>query len=320
MERRTVDESYKIIIEAFNNGDAIEEIAKKAGLSKSTIRTYIWYLRKDGKLPPYKRARFSKEESDEQNKQIIELYNQGMPYREIAENLGISKGILQGRITKLISLGKLKRRPRIDPELLEEIIKQYNGGISTKEMAINLNTTEAAVRYHILKLRKAGELKKRPRTTYKNTKPREQKVATMYNQGFSVKEIANNLEISESTIRRDIEKLVSSGEIVKRPKSNVKKTENKPKLKEKRGIEDPKLRKKVVGLVQKGYSTKQMAKRLGVSRASVCNYIKRLKEDGLIPYADREVATSEQLERENKQIVQWYRQAVPAKEIADNLG
>ena len=257
-----------------------------------------------------------KKSVEESYKEIIKLYNQGLRGQEIADKIGLSINTVRRYMVILRKEGRLPQSTRKKvqkrkytkkeiEEQNERIIEQYNKNISVKKIAENIGVPEGTVFNRIKNLILLGRLNKRPNLQQKADQ-RRQRIIELYKQGVSVEEMSNNLAVSKNTISKYISELISTGEIVPKPK------EISPEMKEKY--------RKILKWRKQGLNAEEMAKRLKCSKATVFNYIKALKEIGVIPYNERERVTVEELEQENIDIIKWYQQGLIAKEIAENLG
>ena len=259
------EERKEKVLELYNEGINIVEIAESTGVSTSTVNRYIKELKEEGRIK-VKKNRLKKEKT-------LELYDKGIKIVEIAESLEISTSTVSRYIKELKEEGKIQKRKKVKnrrknskkEENREKILELYNLELKYGEIADRLDISVSTVNRSIKELKKGGKIQKR-----KNLKRQENKERTLelYNLGLQYEEITEILGVSIRTVNQYIKELKEEGRIQKRknPKrKNSKKEENKEKT------------LKLYNLEMQG---KEIAESLEISAATVSNYIKELREEG----------------------------------------
>lgn len=159
------------IIDLYNQGVTYKEISAKIGTSKSSVFRYIQKLKGEGKITVNRTT--SRDTIQNQSAQILNMYNLGLSYNEMAEKLGVSVSIIESRITELRRKKILKkaRHPRTNPHMLNKQYKLitilYNNGFTRNEMAEMLGISISDIANRIAFLRKKGMI-----TTYNKPGPK----------------------------------------------------------------------------------------------------------------------------------------------------
>ena len=149
----------------------------------------------------------------------------------------------------------------------------------------------------IQKLIKNGIIQKRTdvKRNAKKKEERRKKVARLYNEGKSRKEIAEELQISVATVGVYIQELIKNGAVQDLSKEKSEKKEER--------------RKQVARLYQEGKTQKEIAEELQVSLSVVYNDEKRLLGDGI----------SRSIQERRKKVARLYREGNSIEEIAQKL-
>lgn len=143
-----------------NAGITYQEIANRIGTSKTTISRCIKDLRNQGLIPPSLIT--PRIVVKEQLEKILEWYNQGLSYKEIAQRLGISESRVEDRITSLRRKGRITKlkHPKTPQNILDyqydKIALWYSQGINRATMAQRLGISIYDVKNRIDTLRKNG--------------------------------------------------------------------------------------------------------------------------------------------------------------------
>lgn len=137
-----------------------------------------------------------------------------------------------------------------------------------------------------------------------NRNNRKRKVAELYNQGKSVKEIENTLGIPRCTIYSYIKELKTEGKI-KNIESN-----KKSEIKERR--------EKIIELYNQGKTVLEMTEILGRSQTTIRSDIRTLKATGKIKAGKNK--KEEKLTQRRERIIEIYNQGKSIKEISDMFG
>ena len=174
--------------------------------------------------------------------ELIELHNQGLIDREIAERLGVDPSTV-GRRRKRLGLkateGKGRRRPRRRKFTDQQLTEFYRQGLVDSEIGVNLEASIATVCYHRNRLGLKAYGKKRKFT--------DEQLIELYEQGLNDREIGKRLNASLSTVFFHRKKLGLKG------------------IGHKRLFTDQQL----IEFYEQGLNDGEMAKRLGVTRSTV---------------------------------------------------
>jgi DNA-binding transcriptional MerR regulator len=122
------EEQKKLLVELWNRGARLEDIARSVGIPAKKVSLYARFLG----LPPRRRDPWNKRIGDEELKQIIDLWKAGTPVKEIARRLGVTETTI---LTYLNVMG-LRRRERLYGKV-EEVMKMLETKcyITSKELA-----------------------------------------------------------------------------------------------------------------------------------------------------------------------------------------
>lgn len=142
-----------------------------------------------------------------------------------------SSSTLEERALDLIRQGltALSYREIQNKERRERIIELYQQGYTLKEIASELGVSRGTVDIAIAKLRKSGEVKLRRDIPKRKKEERKQKIAELYLQGYTNKDMASELGVSRGTIERVLLKLRKSNEIKPRKDIPRRMTEEREK-------------------------------------------------------------------------------------------
>lgn len=175
-------------------------IASDVGFSKSIVEHSIRRF-----APELTRLPITKEERMRRVEKVAELQRQGLKNREIAERLGITKGIVDSDLMRakeanIPLITKRKSYPKLNSRQMEErnrkIVELYKQGMPAPDIAKGFDIIGSRV-YQIiekelpeLRVRKQRELEKRNREILK-----------MVKVGKSCDEIADRFGLGVSTVR-----------------------------------------------------------------------------------------------------------------------
>lgn len=97
------------IIEQYKGGTPLSEIAKSAGTTRSAVENVLNMARKRG-LIGKPRSGVAKSEDIPRNMKIVELYESGKGYAEIAKELGLTTNVVYNAVLKSGKMRKPKKR------------------------------------------------------------------------------------------------------------------------------------------------------------------------------------------------------------------
>ena len=299
--RRNVEKLYK-------SGTKSEKIAKLLGISVRTVERDISFLQGHNKekteettLSVHREiiSRREKEEEAEvpklkrskevakRRENVARLYTKGKTTREIAEELGVALPTIYQDIRILIEEGKIEKR--------EEKKSKING-------------------------------KRRGRKRSKEVAKRREKVARLYTEEKTVREIAEELGVSVSIIYQDIRILIEEGKIKKREEKKSEKNSKNENRKINRKAEEkaensgidvyeeitPQESKymKIEALYRENRSYGEIADELNLSILEVMEYLQQIK---LNKFTETEISDRKTM------VKKLYEEGKTLEEIANNL-
>ena len=124
------------------------------------------------------------------DEELLELHQQGLTDREIAQNLGVTQAAVNYRREKL------GLENNYEPETFsnDELIKLHSQGYTDREISEALHVTQAAVNY------------RRGRLGLKSNYIREKAFLNLYKKGLIAEEMAEKLDVSLPAVLHMIEK------------------------------------------------------------------------------------------------------------------
>lgn len=173
---------------------------------------------------------------------LIQLSEEGLHPVDIAEKMGVSRGAIETRMSVLGLDWERKKGgcKETNKDTQEEILKLYAEGVGGTTLAKKYKVDKKTI-YNILNRHKVGtrsvESRRENKAATKDGKPRKHRISSrdkeigsLYNEGYSIKEINQKLAVKEETIRYSLSKqgLYGKGDC-----------SLKVRMKEKKKIEDP---------------------------------------------------------------------------------
>lgn len=147
----------------------ISEMAKKLGRSRKSMEMKIYKMQREDQLPKVDRTRSFETTnrlfSESEDKRIISMIAQQATYKEIGDSLDRTKGSIEGRVHRLIKLGKIDKNSMAKRQWLQLEIDQLvntiefdeNGYVSNmNELVRGLNRSCSQLQTKIYRLRKEG--------------------------------------------------------------------------------------------------------------------------------------------------------------------
>ena len=146
-----------------SEGKSNQEIAEELEVSKEVVAGDIYILKKEGKIS--KERRKKDQEVTKRREQVMELANEGKSNQEIAEELGVNKGVI---VTDITILRKERKIPKNQerkkaPEVIkrrEQVMELVNEGKNNQEIAEELGIKKETVARDIYILREEGKISK----------------------------------------------------------------------------------------------------------------------------------------------------------------
>ena len=152
--RRFVERDAQIV-DKYREGMSMDEIAKSIGVTRSAVTSALHKERKRGLLTDEQRSGVSKPADIPRNKKIVELYEAGSNFGEIAAELGLTANIVRHAV---FTSGKL-RTPEMMAELRyipaadAKILINYDSGKSVNEIAKERVSTSGDILKTLVKYR-----------------------------------------------------------------------------------------------------------------------------------------------------------------------
>lgn len=156
----------------------------------------------------------------------------------------------------------------------ERIISLYNNEMKIKDIAESEGVSTTTITRDITQLVKAGKVKrKKPfkEKRYQEMEERRERIIPLYDNGMSIKDIAEIEGVSMTTIAKDIKQLMKAGRVKKQGT-----------LKENHHQEIEERRERIISLYNKGMRIKDIAEIEGVSMPTISKDIKRLVKAGKV--------------------------------------
>jgi len=145
MSRKTklLQSDCKEVIERYQNGETAATIAKTYGVTPQSV---IVLLRREGVGIRVRRSKLTRSEYDKQNRQILEMFGDGMPLYLIADKLGIAVSLLGNRLDSLGIQFRSKRRTSDEIETVKLQFKaMYSNGTPYNQIKEDLRASSATL-------------------------------------------------------------------------------------------------------------------------------------------------------------------------------
>ena len=308
-----IEKRRKQVARLYQEGKSQREIAEELQVTTNVVYLDLKKLLSDGiikKGTMKTDAEKRHENIQKRRKQVARLYQEGKSQREIAEELQVTTNVVYLDLKKLLSDGIIQKRNRIgeNPRIRErrkQVAKLYNKGKRTEEIAKKVQVSVSTVLSDIKQLLNDGIIEKRNRIE-KNPriKERRKQVARLYREGKTQKEIAEELQVSVSTVLSDIKQLLNDGIIEKRNR-----TEENSRIKERR--------KQVARLYNEGKRKKEIAQELQVSIDTVNVDIQELIKNGIVQELKK--GNAKKVEERRKEVARLYNEGKSRREIVQEL-
>lgn len=292
------------------------------------------------------------------NKTIIELKNQGMSAKEIANELDISVCTVYKRIRLLLSYGikfdnkdQEKKEYKLD-ELDKQIIELSNQGYSNVEMSKVLGRNPATISNRIKKFTQNGIEYLR---YVEKIEMQNNQILELRKQGLKLPEISEKLNMSISTISYRIKSMRDKGidvkktiilkdysnidveianlrkqgylerEIAEKLKMNISKVSERLKLMQNYGMEFyPKNTREIVKddliiqMRKEGFSISQIAKKFKVTKDAIAKRIRKMRCNGI--NVDKvEIKVEKGMDEIDNKILELRRKGLLQREISSEL-
>ena len=156
----------------------------------------------------------------------------------------------------------------------ERIIPLYDNEMKIKDIAEIEGVSTTTITRDIAQLVKAGKVKRKKKfkeKRYQEMEERRERIIPLYDNGMSIKDIAEIEGVSMTTIAKDIKQLMKAGRVKKQGT-----------LKEKHHQEIEERRERIISLYNKGMRIKDIAEIEGVSMPTIARDIEQLVKAGKV--------------------------------------
>ena len=133
---------------------------------------------------------------------------QGVSYRSIAIEMGVSIGAIAGKLKRLKSPGERKARTNgWTPELVETLLAHSRAGLSYRDIAALMGRSVEAIRCQLKERRSPDEKKVKPMTTTFWTPEHLEILTSGHAKGLNMPQLAERLGVPQSTISSKCKRL-----------------------------------------------------------------------------------------------------------------
>ena len=308
------------IIRLWNSGMSQIQIAEKFHISQGRISIVLKQARENEiEVRKANTGRKNVEDIEKLEAEIVELWNSGMPRKEISDKIHVSNRTIANALEKAKEKGiyikehKRGRKKSTKAEKLkEEIVELWNSGMTQRNIARNLHVSIATIRKALQEARKKGiEVRKanKGRKNVENIEKLEAEIVKLWNSGMSRKEISGKIHVSNRTIANALEKA----------------KENKIYIREsKRGCQGSKSieerNAKIIELWNSGMIQRDISENLHVSIATIGNILREARKKGIqVKKANTRRKNVEDIEKLEAEIVELWNSGMSREEISDKI-
>lgn len=154
----------------------------------------------------------------ERRAQVVVLWHQGLAAKEIAERLGVKPSTIGMDLYQMrqegVDLPHRKPQP-LDGRVAARRLRVawlWERGFTSAEIAAKVGASESAILTDLRWMRVRGDISARDPHQHPTRRARREKVARLWQEGWTADEIAARLGISRSTLYLDLERLRSDGD------------------------------------------------------------------------------------------------------------
>ena len=126
IQKRKKQKYKEKILELYNLGLQYEEITEILGVSITTVNQYIEELKEEGKIQKRKNPKRKNSKKEENKEKILELYNLGLQYKEIADRVGLSITTVNKYIKELKEEGRMRKKEKTTKNISINVQKIIN--------------------------------------------------------------------------------------------------------------------------------------------------------------------------------------------------
>lgn len=267
--RKNDKSKYYKFIELYNKGYSRREISKELNIKPSAVGNYLFKAKKENpELLTRNAARYHQNTIDK----VIDLYNKDYKYSDIANELDLTINA----VAYLLSEARLNqpesftRHKPITNNTYRVYAEKINEGYSISETAALFGVSRQAVSELVKRAEANGVFVNRehlkPATI---TESDEEEIIRLYNASVPIIKISKNAGIPEYKVREFIKLAKADNLIADNDISNERYTD-------------------AINMLNEGYSTKYIAKKLNVTKSAVYSYIRKGKaNNALINYSPK---------------------------------
>ena len=198
------------IIRLWNSGMSQIQIAEKFHISQGRISIVLKQARENEiEVRKANTGRKNVEDIEKLEAEIVELWNSGMPRKEISDKIHVSNRTIANALEKAKEKGiyikehkRGRKKSTKTEKLKEEIVELWNSGMTQRNIARNLHVSIATIRKALQEARKKGiEVRKanKGRKNVENIEKLEAEIVKLWNSGMSRKEISGKIHVSNRT-------------------------------------------------------------------------------------------------------------------------
>lgn len=316
-KKEILEDRRERVLVLYGQGKNLREMAQELGVSTTTVYNDVSYLKRNGRIegkeekPKMEKINKREEKVNERREKVAILYNKGESVEQISKRLGEPISTVYDDITYLGENGIIQLRTDDKKQKISErrnrIAKLYKSGKTLKDIANELGVSTSTVNSDIQYLRENGIIQLRTGNKESEATERREKVAKLYNSGKTLKEIAQEVGISISTVHADVKYLRKEGIVEKR---NTLDEQIEERITERRG--------KVAKLYNSGKSLKEIANELGISTSTLHLDLQYLNTKGIIQLKSKQEGQT--INKRRNQVAILYNEGKTPKEIAQELG
>lgn len=225
------------IIRLWNSGMSQIQIAEKFHISQGRISVVLKQARENEiEVRKANTGRKNVDDIEKLEAEIVELWNSGMSREEISDKIHVSIAaigkVLREARKKEIYIRESKRgrkKSEKAEKLEEEIVRLHNSGMKQREIAKKIHTSTTTIKDALKKAKEKGiYVGKNTRGRNASTEERNAKIVELWNLKMSYKDIANKLNISQSTVNIVLKQAYENGLEVRDGRKRKKKTQQTP--------------------------------------------------------------------------------------------
>lgn len=145
----------------------------------------------------------------ERNKQIVAHYVAGISRADIAQEFGVSPGVVSVAVTKAgVAQGRRSGPSPVIAARNQNIVELYRAGALHREIALQLGISRAAVATAI---RNAGVAQKRRPTPRPDIAARNNQIMVLYRKGWSHRKIMRELGVDGNAVKYAVKRANKPG-------------------------------------------------------------------------------------------------------------